>query len=408
MYRAYLCAYTLYRSGFAKRHTYLVSLTAILSIFVPANADPPSFAQAQLPVIDGFIGDRPVRCLVSTTTPVSAIDIQSISDPEIELKFRRFISDAHTTDDAILVYGVEIRVGNATVRMPSVGVGDLSKHRAIALQEFDVVLGNDFLEHVVLNFSPEKVWISKSFEQPDEDFNMVPLKFENGLPIVDVRMQALGVRHFAICSTSGYELHLTESTFDRLTELGRAVKVDDSFSDPTTGRPPELLATCADVTIGSCRFENVPAYITASNAIGMGLLKRMRISIDSVRKVICIGKQSHGRADWFPRNDSGTSFVFPSSSSLQVVDVTSGSAGDQAGLKVHDEVLLIGEKAPKDLELDSLRGFLCQTEAPVRIVFMRDGKRYETMLRIPMTYEYPPKWDKSPEEKAREFFEQQK
>ncbi|MBL8820623.1 MAG: PDZ domain-containing protein [Planctomyces sp.] len=408
MYRAYLFAHAFCRSGFAKRQTYLVSLTAILSIFVPANADPPGFAQSRFPVIDGFIDNHPVRCLISTTTPVSAIDIRSISDPEIKLKYRRLISDSSTTDDAILISDVEVRVGDAAVRVPSFGAGDLSRYRAMAFQEFDVVLGNDFLKHVVLNFSPEKVWISKDFEQPDEDFDMVPLKFEHGFPILDVRLRALGVRGFAISTTSDCELQLTKPTSDRLVELGSAAHCRESVSDTSAGSAPELLVTCANVTIGSCRFENVPAYVTESNTIGMDLLRRIRVSVDFVRNIIYISKKSLGRADWFPRNDSGTKFVFRDTSSLQVVDVTSGSAGDQAGLKVGDEVLLIGEKVPKDLELGSLRCFLCQSESPVRIVFMRDGKRYETELKIPKTYEYPPKWDKSLEEKAREFFEQQK
>ncbi|MBL8817853.1 MAG: PDZ domain-containing protein [Planctomyces sp.] len=370
-------------------------------------SESPTLQQSDVPIIEAVVDGRQIRCLVATGTRVSIIDRSMIDITRYRLNQRKKILNSKGRElDVEVIENLELFSGDLSVSLLKVGVADLSELTKSTGVKFDMVLGDDFVKNIVLNFTPERIWVSKDFKQGSDEFDAFPIKYQNDRPLLPLHFQGLGTRQFEIHTGFNLTTKLTKATSERLHELGRARDAGQSRFENIDGTVDNRRVICADVAIGPRAFQNVPAYVDKVNAIGMGLLKHLRISIDSPNQMIYVAKESGKEINWFPRNDSGMMFTFPVSSRLVIVDVIENSPGSQAGLEANDEIVSIEGKSPRDLTFDSLRGFLCQTESPVQIVYSRNGAQHTTELRIPRTYVYPPLWGDSPEKEAKKRFEQ--
>lgn len=392
------------------KHQGVLAVAITLCSMIPdsASAESPTIQQSGYATIECEVDGRLVRCMIVTGIRRSLIDSTTFDMRGREIGDVVGIKDSPETTIEVTPLSEEIRVssGNVLVDLKHVGVADLSRLQSNSVVEFDMILGNDFLENVVLNVAPKRIWVSSHFDEDPQRFDTVPLKVEDNRPVLPVSLPGLGVREFQIFTGRNGTIDITEPTASRMRELNLVKDMSNGWHFSVNGLESRRGLICAGATIGSASFSNLPAHVDVSNSIGMGLLKHMRISLDWRNQLIYLEKDRSRTINWFPRNDSGVLCKFPERSKLLIVNVIADSPGSTANLAANDEILSIEGKVPGELTVDSVGSFFSPSDSPVRIVYSRNGQQHETMMRIPKTYEYPPKWEKPSEQKAREFFEQ--
>ncbi len=371
---------------------------------------------------------RPVYAAptIQTVLPVSLVDNRPFVDVRLDGKGPySFILDtgsSETTLSAALARSLRLAArrgadgtgaGERTVQLQDVHVATLTVgplslgpldapaidtaalSRVIGFAHFDGVLGVEIFRHyvVTIDAAQRKIVLDAPARfQPEAGAVAVPFTLdENGMPVVAA--SAAGVTGLFQVDTGDRSSLTLFGPFWRAHgldhALGRTVTAMTGYGigGPImgiVGRPTNLVIGGISVPRPLTRLslQKSGSFTRADRAgsIGMGVLKRFRVSFDYERHTMWLAKGAD-----FPVPDaydrSGLWLGLASKTALEVIAVTPGSPAADAGLQPGDMMTKLGDlPAGPDTLFDVRNSLQMSGERTLMVSAARNGRPYETRL----------------------------
>lgn len=207
--------------------------------------------------------------------------------------------------------------------------------------------------------------IKPSAFKPPADAVAVPFKFDEHIPMVEATIDGIkGEFEIDTGARSALTVMGPFAEANHLTERYHATR-SATAGYGVGGPAKELLARAGELKIGGITLKQPVTLIaggkrgagaaarTAGN-IGGDLLRRFTVTLDYGHQVIYLQPNAaFDTADLFDR--SGLWLMHEPDGSVSIADVTSGSGGEAAGLKVGDHIVGVDGAQAGDLKLSDLR-----------------------------------------------------
>lgn len=260
---------------------------AILGPPQPIATEP----QSPTPIVPCSVAGVAVRCLIDTGN----------SGLSMSLELSERLHERPV--GAFEVSGLG-RYATEVVRAGPLDVGNLQFPEAnyVVLADvhrygYDVVLGADLLANatVTIDYAQHAVWFAQS-SQPASDASSIPLRFENLVPVVPVR---LGRADTTLALDTGDEsgINLAYGYYREHSDLFKATQEEPVSG--VGGTSVELMGEIPDVRIGDFAVESQQVGATrslrgtADGHLGAGFLRHFRITLDYARsRVIMVPRKN--------------------------------------------------------------------------------------------------------------------
>ncbi len=305
---------------------------------------------------------------------------------------------------ASLVNQLHIQIGkikgeNFSAAVLPKGSLDFSNYLGIPI---DGIIGYDLLKDYVVTVDYANHWIEFSKiarSKSQKKFQILPLIIVNGRSFVHVISEInAGVKiplNLILDTGGGNAVFLDIRSNDTLQIPSKNISADLGWgiNGPITGK----MARFERLNMGGIVMEKVvgafPLFSDTSSIsykdngngnLGSEILRRFTMIIDYPNKKLFLKKRSNFKES-FEYNMSGIGFTAVGDAYNQylVSSIDPLSPGDEAGLKVGDQLFFIQDKIAQDFsvsELDAL--FRSKPGKEFKIVYLREGQIFQTSLKL--------------------------
>jgi hypothetical protein len=272
-----------------------------------------------------------------------------------------------------------LSIGNATVRDQPFIVTPFYTREVEGIDEKGMVGFETFRRFVTrIDYGNRTVTlIDPNSFNPADAGTPIPLVFDGDNPEVDGSFEGIPAK-FDIDTGSRSELTLTKPFVEQFHLQAKHPHCVDAVDGWGVGGPSRSCVTRgAMLTIGPVRVANVVTGFATQNKgafaaasyqgnIGTGFLKRFAVTFDYGHSIMYLKPAAH-TSDDIGTYDRAGFWINGSANGFKVVDVTPHTPGDEAGIKVDDEIVAVDGKPASSIHVYDLRKQL-RDEPPGTVV----------------------------------------
>lgn len=241
--------------------------------------------------IAASVNGRRIRAIVDSGAQISAVDAGLARDLDLPRILAAPLLAYGVSGRPRLTHKVRLVLGVPGLSVPDLraAVLDLASVAGASGRSFQMLIGRDVLEHVVLDadlpFRRARL-LSPSAYRPARDVRSIPLS--GGMPRVQVRIEDAPPVSLLVDTGASSHLALSQAAARQagLTAPGR--RTSQGLSVSLGGLNPEIMAFAHTVRLGPLTLHDVPVQIYSpaatapapSGLIGMGLLHPFRVSLN--------------------------------------------------------------------------------------------------------------------------------
>ena len=266
-------------------------------------------------------------------------------------------------------------------------------------REYEGTLGNDFLGAVVIEINYARRTV-RLFDPAAFQYSgrgkALPLKFMNGIPIVQAKFNAGGKTidaDFILNTALDVPVVISNRYLEAHRFFSARTRTIPAVDQQTEGREGDTLARLPLFQIGPFTVAQSIAEFSKRNLpgndprlageIGGGMLRRFMITLDFLRQQAIFDASSDFRAD-DEADMSGLSISAsgPGLKRFEITDVRSGTPGSDAGIQKGDVIAGIDDEPAADLSLAAIHTLFRQITHPYKLLLERNGQTVTVTLKV--------------------------
>jgi hypothetical protein len=260
---------------------------------------------------------------------------------------------------------------NATLHLPGLSLDSLNFHvndyeilSSVYGVKIDGIIGYSFFSRYIVHFDYDNLLLSVysqgDFKYKRGGYILKPLLTSIPIMQADFRDARRFNSRFYFDSGAGLCFLLSDDFNRDSVVLNPKKKPLLTQAEGLGGKMEMRLTTVKEVRIGPYRFRNVPTYIfedvyniTAypylAGLIGNDLLRRFNVTLNYAKREIHLIPNSHYRSP-FDYAYTGLG-IYSVEGNIQVEDVIPGSPGEEAGFKVGDVLVGVGNNLSNNIQI---------------------------------------------------------
>ncbi len=259
---------------------------------------------------------------------------------------------------------------NATLHLPGLSLDSLNFHvndydilSSVYGVKIDGIIGYSFFSRYIVHFDYDNLLLSVysqgDFKYKRGGYVLKPLLTSIPIMQADFRDARKFTSRFYFDSGAGLCFLISDDFNRDSVVLNPRKKPLLTQAEGLGGKMEMRLTTVKEVKIGPYRFRNVPTYIfedlyniTAypylAGLVGNDLLRRFNVTLNYAKREIHLIPNSHYRSP-FDYAYTGLG-IYIVEGRIQVEDVIPGSPGEEAGFKVGDVLISVGNNISNNIQ----------------------------------------------------------
>jgi len=263
-----------------------------------------------------------------------------------------------------------------------VGGIDLAKIRQIGGHPIYGMIGMDFLTDHVVHLDFDRGLVRFLEAVPEAAGPALPLIFrEEKLPCVAVETLGLNLDMMVdtgfVCLDSGW---VDRSLFELAVQLQKLKVVGSTLSSDLSATVAKRIAKASHLRAGQMKLDHACFSEAEGSVLTLGFLSRFNVTFDFPNKTMYLAKNKNfDRPDTWDR--SGLHLLRDGDKTL-VHSADKKSPAEQAGITAGDEIVKVADREAAELRLFEIRRRLATPAEALPLVIRRDGKQYQTALKL--------------------------
>ena len=343
---------------------------------------------------------RDLDFIFDTGDGLTVLNIQTARELSMERGSESTTASAEGTISGKLLKHQKIEINNIEITNLKIYETSLLHLERSIGRNIDGIIGYDILQNYVveLNFSEMTLNLHSSMSSVTNRGKEFPINLTSYIPHLSGSAtlsngDKISGEFFidtGAKTTVDFNTHFVDSK-------GLIDKVGDSYIYLVSGLGDKEYehhrGRVTQFSVGSFAFDNVPVGLSRSPSgiqnhkkvagiIGSGILRKFDLVFDYKNKKMYWGKSKNFGAA-FPVNASGLELQLDKTKSKVLVHkVFEGGAGQNAGIKLDDEIISVNGKTASEMGLAELRKAFSQDGAQVKLVISRGGATQNVDLTL--------------------------